>query len=912
MTVECMVENGGATLVDVIQNEVNKGRQAVFLLGNGGIGKSTALVQTAARICDSGKTIYLFQLGSNEDDRIVHQVLKQIFDEPQQEYILFVDNPFDNSEKIRELLNKIQYMTNVQVVMSERLNRFESIAEDVLPDVYFTSAQIVAPILDRETVHIKNVNGKQIINLRISNNWKREVVLCMFRSIPDVDMPKIEELLNGTNRMSVIEWYLRTCIEYNKLVDIEGALATHHKVKLDWDEWKNLFPTPHLLFSEDEAKKLRNLFPVIAALDIFKIKASTKVLARESEIDEQRMDSILRSVLHSASIEPAIYKSDREYPHVALKHDMISTLFFELEETNPQPVLDHVVDLLEADEEAVVCFEKQVFKRKYIQYEYRDQTPFKINTQKLYKKFAQHSAYYEILQGRGRAYSFDVAGVWRQEAEGHKDVVADCWNNVLKKYELAERRIRDKVFMCCVDDCQRRKVPLPKVLFTDENTKMKLRIACVQNDLQGITAAWKEMFFQLYQNGLTAQELVFWWRRAVFDYLLYGFSMPEEFFSILDYVDYQKIDAAYAALEDYIRRNHMDKHRYDDLGICIYKAIAARQSEDISSRIRLADCYRRKKDFQSAESIYNEILRMHPENKSANNALGVLCSQRLKDEWRELKFNDEERERLKNVCMASLERSIELAESEEDKSISYGAMGQFLYRTMKRYQESYDAFQEALSHCEQASTHSQLGMLCSNFNKNNPCFSVDEAEYHFNRANSLLKSTSLQLLSVYIPYANLYYCMGEYDKAVSLYRKAERLGEQDATKMLQKIQAEREALTKLMDCPHETVTTLGDARDLTGKAASVFDNEQQANEIFSLLLSAMANKERTSWDIRVAVEILRSFRNSNSRDKYGVVARRVIQQVELAAMACNVGKQYAENNFRTQCFFISKTIKAPD
>ena len=910
MTIECMLEDRDETLVSFLQKKVTEGSQAILLLGNGGIGKSTTLVQTAVQLCISGnrlcQNIYLFQLGSKYDAQIIDQVLERIAGKPEQKHILFIDNPYDNVEGAGELLDNIQYETNVQVVMSERLNRFESIAEDILPDLYFASAQIIVPLLKEEQVHIKKVDGQRISRLRISHKWKQDVVLHMFRSIPNVDMPKIESIVKGQNPMSVIEWYLRTCIVYNKCVDTEEALATHCKIKLDWDEWRELFHTPHPQFSEDEAKELRELFRVVAALDVFKIKASTKLLAQKSNISELRLDGILRSTLNTASNEPAIYENDSEYPYVALKHDMISTLFFEVEEENPQLILEHIVNSLVADEEAVVRFEKQVFKRRYIQH--GNKAPFHINTPKLYQLFAQNPSYYEILRERRRAYSFDVAGVWQQAAKENEAAVSDIWDSVLTRYMSEEPRIKAKVFMCCLDDCQRRSIPFPKTLLTEKSAVIDLRAAAAQGDLPGIAAAWKTRFSQLYTYGITGKELMIEWRKAIFDYLLYEFDMPDEFFSIFDHADYQVVDAAYATLESYVKRNRLNKRRYYELGIQLYAAIADRQREDVSSRMRLARCYVQNKELRRAESIYCELLELYPDHVKANSALGSVCAQRLKDEWKELKANDAEKKRLMETYKSSLERAIELAEKEEDKCVCYSVMGRFLYRTMRRYQESYNAFQTALGYHETVSIHSQLGMLCSNYNKNNTCFSIDEAKYHFERAISLLKSTDLGLLPVYIPYANMYYCLGEYDKAIDLYQKAEQLGEQKATKMLKKIQDERAELAELSACPRKTMTTLKMTYDRTCEDTAAFDNEHQMNEIFSLLLNSMADEKKTPYDIKQAIGILRNFRRSNSRYKFGIIAKRVTQQVEAAAISHDVYKSNAEQNFRTQCFFIGRDL----
>lgn len=76
--IECRLKNNELTLAACIQKEIDSGRQAVLLLGNGGMGKTTTLVQTAMRICNSGKAVYLFQLGRDNDEQIIDEILHRI------------------------------------------------------------------------------------------------------------------------------------------------------------------------------------------------------------------------------------------------------------------------------------------------------------------------------------------------------------------------------------------------------------------------------------------------------------------------------------------------------------------------------------------------------------------------------------------------------------------------------------------------------------------------------------------------------------------------------------------------------------------------------------------------------------------------------------------------------------------
>ena len=149
------------------------------------------------------------------------------------------------------------------------------------------------------------------------------------------------------------------------------------------------------------------------------------------------------------------------------------------------------------------------------------ETPYNIDTKKLYRLFAQNPSYYEILREKNRTYSFDVAGIWQEDERGNEMAVSDMWAHVLKDYESAESQMRLKVYMCCLDDCHRRKIPIPDILQTENKIITNLQMAIKKNDLQEITAAWGEKLTQLYKSKMTGKVLILEWQKSVFDYLLY-------------------------------------------------------------------------------------------------------------------------------------------------------------------------------------------------------------------------------------------------------------------------------------------------------------------------------------------------------------------------------------------------------
>lgn len=910
-TKECVLENKKATLVDVIQKEIMQERQAIFLLGNGGIGKTTTLVQTAVRISKTGKEVYLFRFGEENDlqikDEIVNRVVRSAELEKEQKYVLFIDSPCNNSDVLKALLNKVQYNENVQVVISEKLNRFDLIMEDVIPELYFSTAEIILPVLDYSNFRVSKFDGNRILKFKISSDWKRQIILDMFKSIPGIDISKIESIVKIESKMSIVEAYIKTCIQYNKLVDEENIIATACKVRLDWDEWDALVNQFEPCLEPYEAKQLTSLFSIVAALDIFKVKTRISLLAKKMGIEGTRLDNILRSMISSGNSEPLIYENECNDPYVKLKHDVVSELYFTVKERNPQLVLEEIITVF--DEKTVIDFEKRVFKRKYVQSGH--EVPFHINTKKLYKIFQEQTIYYNILENAHRSYSFDIAGIWMQEILD-KQAVTNQWENLLTDYlsRTESPMIKRKVLACCKDDCERRSIPFPRTLREQEKRyENPLQAAVNKHDVRAIAEEWAKELQKIYQTNQDKKRLMYEWRKIIFDYLVYGFDMPDEFMEVLDYENYQVVDACYFNIRIYVKRNRLNRDRYFRLGITLYKEIADRQREDVQSRMHLAYCYEQCNEMNQAEAVYVNLMKIQADFRQYS-AFGSFCARRLKDEWKLLEDNIPEKKRLEETCETCFRCAIEGAERDKDKGVSYGALGWFLFRTKTHFEESYKVYQKALEHYDQATTHGQLGMLCCFYNKRNTCFSIEEAAYHFEKAIHLSPAGSLDRLFFYIPYANMRYCIGEYDEAVSLYLKAAKLGEKKADEMLERIRRERKVLDTLKERPLQSIMTLQEAHELTYGDKSVFGDEKKRKDIFTLLLNFVSNNEKTLEDVKLAVFITINL----SRSEYGVepdpVKYRIIQQVELLAIEYDINREMAERNFRAQCFFISKLLKS--
>ena len=913
---ECILEDNTLTLVDYLEREINNGAQMILLLGNGGIGKTTALVQTAVRMHSPNRTIYLLRMGKpqNQDVAALDTIRQSIQNQGQDleySYLLFIDNPYANSEVLGEFLEEIQINENVQVIINERMNRFSSIAEELLHSIYKVTLRVVRVGFTNERSSLPFADNNQVVNLKMSVSWKRQIVLDMFRSIPGVNISKIESVIDGKRDMSIIELYLRTCIKYNKMVDDQDILSTSVKVNLDWDEWINLVRTARGLPTH-ESTQLESVFQIVAALDIFKVKASLKMLSLKTQIPADRLETILHSLLTTASYEPMWYENSGDMPYLKLKHDVISYLYFEERGINPQITLESLIDAL-WDEETILSFEKQVFKRRYIQCEYGDSPPLNVNVKRLYELFAAHESFYAVLSHAGRAYSFDVARVWMIDVQDKEGAVAasNSWSVLLQSYENSEPKLRYKVYMCCRDDCHRRGIPFPPQLLHDKDFiyNEALDVAKAGTDMTQIASIWNDNFELIYQTTTREKDIIFKWRKGIFDYFLIGFEMPKRFFDVLNYVSYQMIDNDYAHLESYVMRTRLDRRRYYDLGALLYAVIAKRNPSDIPSRMRLANCYVHLGDYRQAELIYEELLRNNPMMYTAHNALASLCAQWLKKEWSVLEDNQEEKQRLTMLFEKSINNAIAFGENYIDKARCYAVWGVYLYRTVRKFQESYNVLRKGLDCFELYSLHNELGMLCSMFSKSNTCYSINEAEDHFNRALKI-DCPPMERLTTHVPYGNMLYCLGKLDEATAQYQKASKLGEIKADQMLIRIQRESQILAEVAKHHPHHITTLWDAGDAMQRNNMILSDMEKRWDVFSLLLDAVSGESTINASFsRIAFVVMRLTEARYLLWDKDLIKFRVIQKVE---EYCSKNRYYAknaQNDFRSQCFYIQRSIK---
>lgn len=907
---ECVLADSSKTLVGCLEEEIEKGAQMVLLLGNGGIGKTTALVQTAVRMHTADRIIFLLQMDMAQEQckAAVEQILLFFAEREgwalEYHYLIFIDNPYVNSEILGKFLDELQFHPNVQVIMCERLNRFASVADDLIVDSYRNTVRVIKAGFVEDKRGLDFVGGSQVRHVTISTLWKRRIVLDMFAANPGVDMDKVEPLMSNKKNMSIVELYMRTCINYNRLVDEEGNLATRFKVNLDWDEWTRLVRENQLLSSEEKAQ-MESVFRVVAALDLFKIKASLTMLSNKTGISEERLDDLFSAMLSKTSSEPMRYESSGNRPFLSLKHDVISYLYFDVTKVALQITLEGIVRSLR-DSETIISFEKQVFKRKYIQSTSGASLPSKVDFQSLYRLFAAQKGFYEVLSSVDREYSFDIARVWMIDVQKDQGAAASqAWSELLQCYESKGALMRRKVHLCCQDDCRRRHIPFPKQLSPDRDIvwySEGVDAAKHGVSLEQIAAMWDEKFTIIYQTFEGGWETISEWRKGIIDYFVLGFEMPKSFFDVLDHVSYRSIDAEYSNLETYVRRNRLNTKRYYSLGALLYEAIAKRNPLDIPAKMNLAGCYECLKKYKQAERVYEDIIGKNPAHMPAYNALAALCSRWLRSQREDFIVNPDEKQRLEAVFEDSARCALESAPDDIGKARCHAVLGTYYIRTAHQYKKGYEALTEGLKFFELPSLHNELGMLYGFFSNNNKYFSIQKAEEHFCKALSL-NVPPMERLPTYIPYGDMLYCIGMFEKAAVQYRKASELGERKADKMMELICHEQRVLKKLAEYRPRVITTLWNEGKEIWITQGMLSDMGKKLDVFSLLLKAVSDEAPEKADA-CSISLLITGWETDKPRTHDLIRYRVIQKLE---EYCGKDSRYAERaqeNFQSQCFFI--------
>jgi len=242
----------------------------IWLLGVGGVGKSTFLHRLMYEFAKLGKEIFYIDISDYQElsREALSIILKDIKIHTNEPYI-FVDNPYSNKNIFTTLMDEIvlqQY--NFKMIVTERINRKENFEQEFVP------------------IHIPNTFNDHIVYSH-SDSFKNDLYNNFCKNVLKLN-PDDKEILNIINNISksqvnIVEGIYTLQIKLNK-----NNLYSHYE--FDWIEFKKI--------SKKYFSSYEKSYFYIAILYLISIKTPLKfleeILEVSNDIDTQSFVNLRR------------------------------------------------------------------------------------------------------------------------------------------------------------------------------------------------------------------------------------------------------------------------------------------------------------------------------------------------------------------------------------------------------------------------------------------------------------------------------------------------------------------------------------------------------------------------------------------------------------------------------------------
>lgn len=726
-----------------------------FITGNGGMGKTTLLSMLALKTAKRTDTdVYVMQLNGKDPEQLADDVIHVI--EKSSKAVLFIDNPYDNLDIALRLLDYVRTNKNVWFVCSERYNRLAQMFQNA--DTAFASDISNALILEDVNIsksqkslnRLDFVRKDNISHFPLPQAWKRQLVEKMisysFTSGTTPDEELLQKLLEQENyRLSPCESFLRVCLKYNQSIQ-DKSFELNLPFRFDWNEWEILFASGNGFQPVPGAPSLKNVFPYLAAFGLYKIPVTAKFIANLLQVHEVDIKSCLREKLPKT--EPAYFDGT----YITLKHDIIADLYFLANEhQNPHSLLMDAISYL--DEPMVISFEKYILSARIIRG--KKTLPHKeIDTISLLKKFGENPAYIEYLETYNRIYSYQSAKVFA--LINSKNITEETFQKEM------ENLLKE------LPKCPQKPITIWIICF----------MACMETE----------------------------------------FFPPDSFFSIADKIDYHTVTYDLSNFEKYTRNKGYSLAFYYKIARKIYEQIAREHPADFPSHLFLARVLEAQNCISEAAALLKEIA----DSKTSDNfkacvAYATLYKKQYISLYKQLNSEITENQEQLWIQLQTYSKNAEtyyrtaaeLAE-EGEKPRPLCALANFLFTVIRseknvaikqqKFQEAENLFLEALQYrTNNHSAYTGLATLYGRTHSWNKLYNPSKADEYFR--NSIEGCPKNLLVTSYVPWGNLKYCIGDLDSAKEKYKEALKANprEERAIKALELIEKEEQKRNALLE-----------------------------------------------------------------------------------------------------------------
>uniref|UniRef100_UPI003A92001A P-loop NTPase n=1 Tax=Halarcobacter sp. TaxID=2321133 RepID=UPI003A92001A len=300
---------------------------AVWILQNGGMGKTTFLHRLMYEFSTKGKDIFYLNFEDNLDKSIIINILEFINKKTNDTY-LFIDNSYQKYELLNTFYENIQdYNFKYKVILSERGNRFNEIKNSSTPYIPYHSQENKAIIIENSEKLKFKILDKSISLLGIKSTQEIENIKNTF-----ID-----------KNIGIVESIYRMYLELKNRGKINYVF--------DWQEFDNILQKNNL-------NKYKGMYSYLSLLYMFGLKSPFSILKKIYTIDEQESKKFIE--VFNSNEEPIIIDSLKgkkigygkySYNHfIKPKHEIIAELYFEelnYNEEKKNELLGNILDVID-------------------------------------------------------------------------------------------------------------------------------------------------------------------------------------------------------------------------------------------------------------------------------------------------------------------------------------------------------------------------------------------------------------------------------------------------------------------------------------------------------------------------------------------------------------------------------------
>lgn len=366
--------------------------RALFLMADGGMGKSTLLCQVAVRAVEDGYKVYF------ADGKVDVKAVN--WDGIKEETFFLLDNVSNNPKLVAMLYVLSEKNRYIHVILTDRIHKINSLISELdMPGWIIEGKAIILSNDEKSSFYIPfhKKNVKKIIlseGLRKAMSDEAIASTVAYEELNEEIAEKVRRYLPYTNR-SVTDIVLDFCVKYN--ADAGADVKPIREFRWDWDIW-------------DEIPELAGNFRYLAALNCYGVSVSVRQMEKivGHPLDIGKMVDEGRLLV--------IRLKDQEI--IKLRHDTIADNFFKIKQLRASDVIEELFEGRKFNEKTVVQFEREAFSLSNI-FQANEEVK-QLRIPELIGEFNRIDEYRRILGEHQRIHSLEFATI-AVKASGAKE-----------------------------------------------------------------------------------------------------------------------------------------------------------------------------------------------------------------------------------------------------------------------------------------------------------------------------------------------------------------------------------------------------------------------------------------------------------------------------------------------------------